>query len=77
MRKYSLDASRIEWQGDPKPGEAPAPDGRQWSGYLVIFNTPDLSGGMKTRGVLIGDGVIVGNSGFQASPASAARTSDK
>ena len=43
MRKCSLDASRIEWQGDPKPGEAPAPDGRQWSGYLVIFNTPDLS----------------------------------
>jgi S1/P1 Nuclease len=28
MKKYSLDASRVEWNGDPKPGEMPAPDGR-------------------------------------------------
>lgn len=64
MKKYSLDASRVEWNGDPKPGEKPAPDGRNWSGYLVIFNTPDGNAGMKTRSVLIRDGVIVANNGF-------------
>ena len=63
MNKYSLDASRIEWQGEPKPGEMPAPDGKHWSGYLVTFNTPDAAG-MKTRSVLIREGVIVANSGF-------------
>jgi hypothetical protein len=63
MKKYSLDPSRIEWQGEPKPGSMRAPDGRNWSGYLVIFNTPDAAG-MKTRSVLIRDGVIVANSGF-------------
>jgi S1/P1 Nuclease len=32
MKKYSLNGSRIEWQGEPKPGEMPGPDGRNWSG---------------------------------------------
>ena len=64
MKKYSLDDSRIAWQGEPKPGEMPAPDGRHWTGYLVIFNTPDAAG-MKTRSVLIREGVIVANSGFE------------
>lgn len=65
MKKYSLNGSRIEWQGEPKPGEMPGPDGRNWSGYLVIFNTPDRNSRMKTRSVLIRDGVIVANKGFQ------------
>jgi hypothetical protein len=64
LNKYSLDASRIEWQGDPKPGEMPAPDGKNWSGYPIIFNTPD-GAAMKARRVLIRDGVIVANSGFE------------
>ena len=63
MKKYSFDASRIEWQSEPKPSEMPNPTGRRFSGYLVIFNTPDHAG-MKTRSVLIRDGVIVSNSGF-------------
>jgi hypothetical protein len=64
MKKYSLDALRVEWNGGPKPGEMPAPDGQNWSGYLVIFNTPDRNAGMKTRSVLIRDSIIVANSGF-------------
>lgn len=64
MKKYSLDASRIEWQGEPKPSEMPNPSGQRFSGYLVIFNSPNQSE-MKTRSVLIRDGVIVSNSGFE------------
>jgi hypothetical protein len=60
---HRLDASRIEWQGDPKPFELAAGNGRRLSGYLVIFNTPDPAGA-KTRSVLIRDGAIVNNSGF-------------
>ena len=63
MKKNSLDASRIDWQAEPKPAEMPNDTGRRVSGYLVIFNTPDRAG-MKTRSVLIRDGAIVSNSGF-------------
>ena len=63
MKKYSLDASRIDWQSDPKPSDVPTGNGQHLSGYLVIFNTPDRAG-MKTRSVLIRDGVIVNNNGF-------------
>ncbi|HEX4638421.1 MAG TPA: S1/P1 nuclease, partial [Chthoniobacterales bacterium] len=63
MKKYSLDAARVDWQGEPKPSEMPAPSGQRFSGYLVIFNTPDRAG-VKSRSVLIRDGVIVANSGF-------------
>ncbi len=65
MKKYSLDASRIDWQGEPKPSEMPNASGQRFSGYLIIFNTPDRSAGMKTRSVLISDGVIVANNGFE------------
>ena len=65
MKKYSLDASRIDWQSEPRPAERPSPTGQHFFGYLVIFNTPDSSAGMKTRSVLIRDGVIVSNSGFE------------
>jgi lambda repressor-like predicted transcriptional regulator len=58
-----LDASRIEWQGDPKPSELAAANGRRLSGYLVIFNMSDRTGA-KTRSVLIRDGAVVNNSGF-------------
>jgi hypothetical protein len=64
MKKYSLDASRIDWQGEPKPAQMPNASGQRFSGYLVIFNTADRSGGMKTRSVLIRDGVVVSNNGF-------------
>ena len=64
MKKYSLDASHIDWQTEPKPSEMPAPSGQRFSGYLVVFNTPDHAG-TKTRSVLIRDGVIVANSGFE------------
>ncbi len=63
MQANRLDASRIEWQGDPKPSELAAGNGRRLSGYLVIFNTPDRVGS-KTRSVLIRDGAVVNNSGF-------------
>ena len=63
MKANALDASHIDWQGDPKPSDIPAGNGRHLSGYLVIFNTPDRAG-VKTRSVLIRDGVIVSNSGF-------------
>ena len=63
MKSNKLDASRIDWQGEPKPADVPAEHGRKLSGYLVIFNTPDRAG-MKTRSVLIRDGAIVSNSGF-------------
>jgi hypothetical protein len=63
MKKYSLDASRLEWQGEPKQAEMPNASGQRFSGYLIIFNTPDR-GTMKTRSVLIRDGVVVSNSGF-------------
>ena len=63
MKKYSLDPSRIDWQGEPKPAEMPAPSGQRVKGYLVIFNAPDRAG-IKTRSVLIRDGVVVSNSGF-------------
>ena len=64
MKKYSLDASRIDWQGEPTLAEMPNASGQRFSGYLVIFNTPDRTG-MKTRSVLIRDGVIVSNKGFE------------
>jgi len=63
MKANRLDASRIEWQGDPRPSELAAGNARRLSGYLVIFNTPDRAGA-KTRSVLIRDGVVVNNSGF-------------
>ena len=63
LKKYGLDASRIDWQGEPKPAEMPNASGQRFAGYLVIFNTPDR-GAMKTRSVLIRDGVVVSNSGF-------------
>ena len=63
MKANRLDASRIDWQGDPKPSELAAGNGRRLSGYLVIFNTPD-SAGVKTRSVLIRDGAVINNSGF-------------
>ncbi len=63
MKKYSLDASRIEWQAEPKPAEMPNASGQRFSGYLVIFNSPDRTG-MKTRSALIRDGVVVSISGF-------------
>jgi hypothetical protein len=63
MKANRLDASRVDWQGNPKPSELVAGNGRRLSGYLVIFNTPDRAGA-KTRSVLIRDGAIVSNSGF-------------
>jgi hypothetical protein len=63
MKAHRLDGSRIEWQGDPRPSELAAGNGRRLSGYLVIFNTPDRAGA-KTRSVLIRDGAVVNNSGF-------------
>ncbi|HXP35964.1 MAG TPA: S1/P1 nuclease [Chthoniobacterales bacterium] len=63
MKANRLDASRIDWQGDPKPSELAAENGRRLAGYLVIFNTPDRAGA-KTRSVLIRDGAVVNNSGF-------------
>ncbi|MEY2542951.1 MAG: Nuclease, partial [Verrucomicrobiota bacterium] len=63
MKANRLDASRIEWQGDPRPSGLAAGNGRRLSGYLVIFNTPDRAGS-KTRSVLIRDGAVVNNSGF-------------
>jgi hypothetical protein len=63
MKANRLDASHIEWQGDPKPSELAAGKGRRLSGYLVIFNTLDRAGS-KTRSVLIRDGAVVSNSGF-------------
>lgn len=64
MKKYGLGASRIDWQGEPRPAEMPNVSGQHFAGYLIIFNTPDRAG-MKTRSVLIRDGVIVSNSGFE------------
>jgi hypothetical protein len=64
MKKYGLDASHIDWQGEPQPAERPNASGQRFAGYLVVFNTPDRTG-MKTRSVLIRDGVIVSNSGFE------------
>jgi hypothetical protein len=63
MTANRLDTSPIEWQGDPRPSELAAGNGRRLSGYLVIFNTPDRAGS-KTRSVLIRDGAVVNNSGF-------------
>jgi hypothetical protein len=63
LKKYGLDASRVDWQAEPKPAELPNASGQRFSGYLVIFNSPDQSG-MKTRSVLIRDGVVVVNNGF-------------
>jgi hypothetical protein len=64
LKKYGLDASRLDWQGEPKPAEMPNASGQRFAGYLVIFNTPDRAAGMKTRSVLIRNGVVVSNSGF-------------
>jgi endonuclease YncB( thermonuclease family) len=63
LRTNQLDASQIEWQGEPKPANIPTQNGRDLHGYLVIFNTPEHSR-PKTRSVLIRDGAIVNNSGF-------------
>jgi endonuclease YncB( thermonuclease family) len=63
MKTNRLDASQIEWQGEPKPANIPTQNGRDLYGYLVIFNTPEHSR-PKTRSVLIHDGVIVNNTGF-------------
>jgi hypothetical protein len=63
LKANRLDASRIEWQGDPKPADLPTANGRHLSGYLVIFNMPDRAVA-KTRSVLIRDGAVVYNSGF-------------
>ena len=63
LTKYGLDASRVDWQTEPKPSEMPNGNGQRLCGYLVIFNTPD-HGQMKTRSVLIRDGVVVVNNGF-------------
>jgi S1/P1 Nuclease len=63
MQTSRLDPSRIDWQGDPKPGELPTTGGRRVAGYLVIFNTPHRTGA-KTRSVLIRDGAVVNHSGF-------------
>jgi hypothetical protein len=63
LQKYGLDASRVDWQTEPKPAEMPNGSGQRLSGYVVIFNTPDREQ-MKTRSVLIRDGVIVVNNGF-------------
>ena len=63
MKSNAFDASRIDWQGEPKPADMPAENGKHLSGYLVIFNAPDRAG-VKTRSVLIRDGAIVSNSGF-------------
>jgi hypothetical protein len=63
MKANRLDSSRVDWQGDPKPSQLAAGNGRYLSGYLVIFNTPDRTGA-KTRSVLIRDGAVVNNSGF-------------
>jgi hypothetical protein len=63
MKANRLDASLIDWQGNPKPSELAAGNGRRLSGYLVIFNTPDRAGA-KTRSVLIRDGAAVSSSGF-------------
>ncbi|HLW36233.1 MAG TPA: S1/P1 nuclease [Chthoniobacterales bacterium] len=63
LRKYGLDASRIDWQSEPKPAEMPNGSGQRLSGYLVIFNTPSYEQ-MRTRSVLIRDGVVVVNNGF-------------
>ena len=63
MKSNAFDASRIDWQGEPKPADMPAENGKHVSGYLVIFNAPDRAG-VKTRSVLIRDGAIVSNSGF-------------
>jgi len=64
LKKYGLDVSRIDWQSEPKAAEMPNATGQRFAGYLVIFNTPD-HGQLKTRSVLIRDGVIVTNSGFE------------
>ncbi len=63
LKKYGLDASRVDWQAEPKPAEMPNGNGQRFSGYLVSFNSPDHAG-MKTRSVLIRDGVVVVNNGF-------------
>ena len=63
MKSNSLDASHIDWQGEPKRAKMPGENSRRVSGYLVVFNTADRAG-MKTRSVLIRDGAIVSNSGF-------------
>src|SRR5205814_6275366 len=63
LKKYGLDASRVDWQAEPKPAEMPNGNGQRFSGYLVIFNSPDHAA-MKTRSVLIRDGVVVVNNGF-------------
>lgn len=64
MKKYGLDSSRMEWQSEPQQAERPSPNGQMFSGYLVNFSTPNGSG-MKTRSVLIREGVVVSNSGFE------------
>jgi S1/P1 Nuclease len=63
LKKYGLDPSRIDWEGEPKPAEMPNASGQRFAGYLVIFNTSD-HGQAKTRSVLIRDGVVVNNNGF-------------
>ena len=63
MKANGFDASKIDWQGEPKPTEMPAGTGRHLSGYLVIFNAPEHSQ-PKTRSVLIRDGAVINNSGF-------------
>ncbi len=63
MKKYGLDASRVDWQAEPKPAELANASGQRFSGYLVLFNSPDQAG-MKTRSLLIRDGVVVVNNGF-------------
>ena len=65
LKKYSLDASRIDWQGEPRPAERANTSGQRFFGYLVVFNTPDPTGATKARNVLIRDGVVVVNSGFE------------
>jgi hypothetical protein len=59
VRGRNIDATKIDWQGEPKPADLPAAGGRPLKGYLVIFNT-----GPKTRSVLIHDGLIVNTAGF-------------
>ena len=63
MKANRLDASHVDWQGDPKPSQLAVGKGQYLSGYLVIFNIPDRAGA-KTRSVLIRDGAVVNNSGF-------------
>lgn len=63
LKKYGLDASQVDWQTEPKPAEMPNGSGQLLSGYLVTFSTLD-HGQLKSRSVLIRDGVVVVNNGF-------------